>query len=87
MRRAEVKRPLQDALSTGTGREDAPAERMLVGTRSVYLASRDGQWLVDFIDAGMRKVLDDPSVEEFAWSPDGYEVAFHSRRDGTAAGE
>ncbi len=38
--------------------------------------------MIDFSDGSMRKVLEDPSAEEFAWSPDGRDVAFHSRRSG-----
>ena len=41
----------------------------------------DGAWMLDLADGKMQKVLDDPTAEEFAWSPDGTRVAFHSRRD------
>ena len=30
----------------------------------------------------MKRVLADPSAEEFTWAPDGRRVAFHSRRSG-----
>jgi len=30
----------------------------------------------------MRRVLDDPTAEEYAWAPDGHRVAFHSKRSG-----
>ena len=52
------------------------------GRRIMFQVYRDGAWLLDLNDASMRRVLDDPSAEEFTWAPDGRRVAFHSRRSG-----
>ena len=46
----------------------------------VFQLHGDGAWMLDLRNGRMRKVLDDPTAEEFAWSPDGARVAFHSRR-------
>ena len=42
----------------------------------------NGAWLLDLGDGGMRRVLEDPSAEEFRWSPDGRRVTYHSQRSG-----
>ncbi len=52
------------------------------GRKVIFQLYRDGAWLLDLADGSMRRVLADPSAEEFSWSPDGRRVAFHSRRDG-----
>ena len=38
--------------------------------------------LLDVDDGSMRKVLADPTAEEYSWSHDGRRVAYHSRRSG-----
>jgi hypothetical protein len=52
------------------------------GEHVIFQVSGSGAWLLDLSDGAMRRVLTDPSAEEFAWAPDGRRVAFHSRRDG-----
>jgi Tol biopolymer transport system component len=52
------------------------------GTQIIFQVFRHGAWLLDLSDGSMRRVLDDPTAEEFAWAPDGRRVAFHSHRDG-----
>jgi hypothetical protein len=53
------------------------------GTRVMFQVYRKGTWLLDFRTGRMRKVLADPSAEEYTWAPDGRHVAYHSRSDGT----
>jgi Tol biopolymer transport system component len=52
------------------------------GRRVIFQVFRDGAWLLDLTDGSMRRVLADPTAEEFTWSPDGRRVAFHSARTG-----
>ena len=48
----------------------------------VFQVYRDGVWLLNVSNGSMRRVLGDLTAEEFAWSPDGRRVAYHTRRGG-----
>jgi len=53
------------------------------GERVMFQVYRDGAWLLELSNGTMRKILSDPSAEEYTWAPDGRRVAYHSRRSGT----
>ena len=78
-------------LVTGRRREfDSPVKGRLLrtpavspdGSKVVFQVFRRGAWMLDVASGSMRRVLSDPSAEEFAWAPDGRRIAFHSRRGG-----
>jgi Helix-turn-helix domain/WD40-like Beta Propeller Repeat len=50
------------------------------GRRIAFQVYRDGAWLLELPDGAMRRVLEDPTAEEYVWSPDGRQLAYHSRR-------
>jgi Tol biopolymer transport system component len=52
------------------------------GRRIIFQVYRDGAWLLDLRNGSMRRVLDDPTAEEYTWAPDGHRVAFHSQKAG-----
>jgi cytoskeletal protein RodZ len=52
------------------------------GRRIIFQVYKDGAWLLDLSDGSMTRILTDPTAEEFTWSPDGRQVAYHSRKTG-----
>jgi Tol biopolymer transport system component len=52
------------------------------GSWIVFQVYRDGVWLLDVATGKARRVLNDRSAEEFAWSPDGRRIAYHTMARG-----
>jgi catechol 2,3-dioxygenase-like lactoylglutathione lyase family enzyme len=52
------------------------------GRRIMFQVYRDGAWMLELGDGSMRRILDDPSAEEYTWAPDGKRVAYHSSKTG-----
>ena len=52
------------------------------GSRIVFEVCGDGAWVLDVQTGHATRVLDDAYAEEFAWSPDGRRIAYHSGRGG-----
>ena len=52
------------------------------GQRIVFQVYRDGAWVLDLRTGSSTRLLADASAEEFAWSPDGQRMAYHSARGG-----
>jgi hypothetical protein len=79
-----------DVASGSSNRFPAPLADHLVrtpavspdGRRIVFQVFRDGVWLLDLRTGTTRRMLDDPTAQEFAWDPSGTRVVYHSRRGG-----
>ena len=52
------------------------------GRLVVFRVARNGAWLLDLADGSMRRVLEDPSADEYVWSPDGRQIAYYSAHIG-----
>jgi Tol biopolymer transport system component len=52
------------------------------GSQVVFQLHRDGAWLLELADGTMRRIIADPTAEEFTWDPSGRRIAYHSHRDG-----
>ena len=51
------------------------------GDLVMFHVAGSGGWVLETRDGTMKFVLTDATVGDFAWSPDGRRLAFHSRRD------
>jgi cytoskeletal protein RodZ len=52
------------------------------GRRVMFQVDGDGAWMLELGDSSMRRVIDDPTADEYTWSSDGRRVAYYSRRVG-----
>ena len=52
------------------------------GRRIMFQVQHDGAWMLELGDSSMRRILEDPTAEEYTWAPDGRRVAYHSRKSG-----
>jgi Tol biopolymer transport system component len=52
------------------------------GRRIMFQVHHDGAWMLELGDSSMRRILEDPTAEEYTWAPDGRRVAYHSRKSG-----
>jgi Tol biopolymer transport system component len=77
-------------LDLGTGRSTivtSPRSGHLVrtpavspdGARVVFQVHRDGAWMLEVPRMMVRRILPDPSAEEFVWAPNGRTIAYHAR--------
>jgi hypothetical protein len=48
----------------------------------IFQLAGDGAWLLDLTDGSSLKVLSDPALTDFTWSPDSSRVAYYNRREG-----
>jgi hypothetical protein len=49
------------------------------GSRVVFQVHRDGAWMLEVPRMMVRRILPDPSAEEFVWAPNGRTIAYHAR--------
>lgn len=52
------------------------------GQRIAFNVLNDGVWMLNLASGSTRRVLDDPTIQQLAWSPTGTSLAYQSRRAG-----
>jgi TolB protein len=52
------------------------------GRLVAFQVLHSGVWLLHLDSGVMRRLIEDPSAEEFAWDPNGGRLAYHSRQSG-----
>jgi len=51
------------------------------GSRVVFQVQHDGAWMLDVERMTLRRILSDPSAEQFVWAPNGHTIAYHARSE------